>query len=91
MRDSSSGLRWTASSANSPVACGHWTIFARAFFGVNDRDWGELTYTFEDVVRTLNQVQPHDWGTLLRDRVEPNTAAFQSASDIRLTPGTSNS
>jgi predicted metalloprotease with PDZ domain len=44
--------------------------FARAFFGVNDRDWGELTYTFEDVVRTLNQVQPHDWGAFLRDRVE---------------------
>ncbi|MFL6752413.1 MAG: peptidase M61, partial [Sphingomicrobium sp.] len=30
--------------------------FAKAFFGVRDRDWGELTYTFDDVVRTLNEV-----------------------------------
>lgn len=44
--------------------------FARAFFGVNDRDWGELTYTFDDVVNTLNQVQPHDWAAFLRKRVE---------------------
>ena len=44
--------------------------FARAFFGVNDRDWGELTYDFEDIVRTLNQVQPHDWAAFLRTRLE---------------------
>jgi predicted metalloprotease with PDZ domain len=44
--------------------------FARAFFGVNDRDWGELTYNFDDVVRTLNQVQPHDWAAFLRTRLE---------------------
>ena len=43
--------------------------FARAFFGVNDRDYGELTYTFEDVVATLNRIQPHDWATYLRTRV----------------------
>ena len=44
--------------------------FARAFFGVNDRDWGELTYTFEDIVRVLNQIQPHDWAGFLRARVD---------------------
>lgn len=44
--------------------------FARAFFGMNDRDWGELTYNFEDVVRTLNQVQTNDWAGFLRARVE---------------------
>jgi predicted metalloprotease with PDZ domain len=44
--------------------------FAKAFFGVNDRDWGQLTYTFDDVVKTLNQVQPHDWAAFLRARVE---------------------
>jgi predicted metalloprotease with PDZ domain len=43
--------------------------FARAFFGVNDRDYGELTYTFEDVVATLNKVQPYDWTAYLRSRV----------------------
>jgi predicted metalloprotease with PDZ domain len=43
--------------------------FARAFFGVNDRDYGELTYTFDDVVRTLNSVLPYDWAGYLNRRV----------------------
>ena len=43
--------------------------FARAFFGVRDRDWGELTFTFEDIVATLNQVQPYDWRGYLTKRV----------------------
>ena len=44
--------------------------FARAFFGVNDGDWGELTYTFDDVVRTLNGVMPYDWAGWLRTRLD---------------------
>jgi predicted metalloprotease with PDZ domain len=44
--------------------------FARAFFGVNDRDWGELTYNFDDVVQTLNQVQPNDWAAFLHARLD---------------------
>jgi len=43
--------------------------FARAFFGVRDRDWGELTYTLDDVVRTLSQVQPYDWRGYLQRKV----------------------
>ena len=43
--------------------------FARAFFGMNDGDWGELTYTFDDVVRTLNAVQPYDWARYLDRKV----------------------
>jgi predicted metalloprotease with PDZ domain len=43
--------------------------FAKAFFGVRDRDWGELTYNFDDVVATLNQVQPYDWRGYLTRRV----------------------
>jgi predicted metalloprotease with PDZ domain len=43
--------------------------FARAFFGVKDRDWGELTYNFDDIVHTLNGVQPYDWATFLNDRL----------------------
>ncbi|HEX5257424.1 MAG TPA: peptidase M61 [Sphingomicrobium sp.] len=43
--------------------------FARAFFGVRDRDWGELTYTFDDIVATLNRVQPYDWRGYLQGRV----------------------
>lgn len=42
--------------------------FARAFFGVKDRDWGVLTYTLDDVVRTLNEIAPHDWAGLLNAR-----------------------
>jgi predicted metalloprotease with PDZ domain len=44
--------------------------FARAFFGVNDRDWGELTYHFDDLVHTLNQVQPYDWAAFLKTRLD---------------------
>ncbi len=44
--------------------------FARAFFGVNDRDWGELTYRFDDVVAALNAVEPYDWATFLRARLD---------------------
>jgi predicted metalloprotease with PDZ domain len=44
--------------------------FARAFFGVKDRDWGELTYTFDDIVQTLNQVQPYDWASFLHTRLD---------------------
>ena len=47
--------------------------FARAFFGVNDRDYGELTYTFEDVVATLNRVQPYDWNAYLSRRLNAQT------------------
>ena len=43
--------------------------FARAFFGMRDRDYGELTYTFDDVVATLNRVQPYDWRGYLERRV----------------------
>lgn len=43
--------------------------FARAFFGVRDGDWGVLTYTFDDIVATLNMIQPYDWRTLLTQRL----------------------
>jgi predicted metalloprotease with PDZ domain len=37
---------------------------------VNDRDWGELTYTFDDIVHALNQVQPNDWAAFLHARLD---------------------
>jgi predicted metalloprotease with PDZ domain len=43
--------------------------FARAFFGMRNRDYGELTYAFDDVVKTLNAVQPYDWAGYLQKRV----------------------
>lgn len=44
--------------------------FARGFFGMRDRDWGELTYTFDDVVAALNAVEPYDWAAFLHARVD---------------------
>ena len=44
--------------------------FARAFFGMNDGDWGQLTYTFEDVVAGLNKVEPYDWAGFLRAHLD---------------------
>ncbi|KKI18918.1 MULTISPECIES: M61 family metallopeptidase [Sphingomonas] len=46
--------------------------FAKAFFGVRDGDWGVLTYTFDDVVATLDKIQPHDWRGLLTQRLTEN-------------------
>ena len=43
--------------------------FAKAFYGMRDRDYGELTYTFDDVVATLNRIQPYDWRSYLQRRV----------------------
>ncbi|MBV8666283.1 MAG: M61 family metallopeptidase [Burkholderiaceae bacterium] len=44
--------------------------FARSFFGVEDGRHVPLTYTFEDVVKALNAVQPYDWATFLRTRLD---------------------
>jgi predicted metalloprotease with PDZ domain len=43
--------------------------FAKAFFGIRDRDWGEVTFTLDDVVATLDKVQPYDWRSYLQRRV----------------------
>ena len=44
--------------------------FARAFFGVNDGSYEPLTYNFDEVVKTLNGVQPNDWAKFLRARLD---------------------
>jgi predicted metalloprotease with PDZ domain len=44
--------------------------FARAFFGVRDGSYVTDTYTFEDVVSTLNAVTPYDWASFLRTRLD---------------------
>ena len=44
--------------------------FARAFFGVNDGSYVPVTYTFEDVVKALNAVEPYDWAAFLRTRLD---------------------
>ncbi len=44
--------------------------FARRFFGINDGSIDPVTYTFDDVVAALNAVEPYDWATFLRERVD---------------------
>lgn len=44
--------------------------FTRAFFHSDAPALTTSTYIFEDVVRTLNAVTPHDWASFLRERVE---------------------
>jgi predicted metalloprotease with PDZ domain len=44
--------------------------FARQFFGMDDGAYGELTYTFADIVAALNRVQPYDWAAFLRHRLD---------------------
>ena len=43
--------------------------FARAFFGMRNGDYGELTYTFDDVAATLNGIVPYDWSGYLHQRL----------------------
>jgi predicted metalloprotease with PDZ domain len=48
--------------------------FARAFLGVRDGDWGVLTFTTDDIVRTLNGIAPYDWRGLIDKRVNDVSA-----------------
>jgi predicted metalloprotease with PDZ domain len=47
--------------------------FARAFFGIGNGKWDSMTYTFGDVVKTLNAVQPHNWAEFLHERLYSNS------------------
>jgi predicted metalloprotease with PDZ domain len=44
--------------------------FARAFFGVQDGSFDVLTFTFDDIVKALNAVEPYDWAGFLRQRMD---------------------
>ncbi len=44
--------------------------FGKDFFGVNPGAWDVDTYTFGDVVKTLNGIAPYDWATFLRTRLD---------------------
>jgi predicted metalloprotease with PDZ domain len=49
--------------------------FASAFFGVGGSSYVPATYTFEDVVQALNAVQPYDWASFLRKRLDSHGPA----------------
>src|SRR5476649_1898888 len=44
--------------------------FAASFFGVDNGVAVAYHYTFEDVVKALNAVQPYDWASFLRTRLD---------------------
>jgi predicted metalloprotease with PDZ domain len=44
--------------------------FAKAFFGVDDGSFVPHVYTFQDVVTALNAVEPYDWASFLRQRLD---------------------
>jgi predicted metalloprotease with PDZ domain len=44
--------------------------FARTFFGIDDGSFKTVTYTFDDVVKALNTVEPYDWAAFLRARLD---------------------
>jgi predicted metalloprotease with PDZ domain len=47
--------------------------FARAFFGVDDGSFTPVTYTFDDIVKALNAIEPYDWAAFLRPRLDSST------------------
>ena len=47
--------------------------FCRRFYGGESGPPKVVPYTFEDVVRGLNEIAPYDWAMLLKDRVKATT------------------
>jgi predicted metalloprotease with PDZ domain len=43
--------------------------FAKLFFGIDNGSYITVTYTFDDLVKSLNTVQPYDWAGFFRTRV----------------------
>jgi len=43
--------------------------FAKQFYGIDNGSYVTVTYTFDDLVKALNAVQPYDWASFFRERV----------------------
>ncbi len=55
--------------------------FAKDFFGMDNGSFVTNTYTFDDVVKTLDAIAPYDWAKYLRDLLDghgPLTGGFAS-------------
>ena len=44
--------------------------FAKAFFGMNNGAWDVKTYTFDDIVATLDSIAHYDWAAFLHQRID---------------------
>ena len=49
--------------------------FTHAFYGIDNGSFVVKPYDFADVVQTLNAVQPNDWTSFLRSRLESHDSA----------------
>jgi predicted metalloprotease with PDZ domain len=43
--------------------------FAKAFYGINNGSFVTVTYTFDDLLKALNAIEPFDWRAFFRARV----------------------
>ncbi|NCU11905.1 MAG: M61 family metallopeptidase, partial [Sphingomonadaceae bacterium] len=43
--------------------------FTKLFFGMNDGDYGQLTYEVDEIIAKLNAVAPYDWAGLIEQRI----------------------
>jgi len=48
--------------------------FTHAFHGIQNGSMKVVSYRFEDIVETLNKVQPNDWRSFLRQRLDSHEA-----------------
>lgn len=55
--------------------------FAKAFFGVHPGAWDINTYTFDDVVATLNGLQKFDWAEFINARLKGHVNLSDSLKD----------
>ncbi|WP_443969979.1 M61 family metallopeptidase [Sphingobium sp. CR28] len=57
--------------------------FAKAFFGktngLKEGDWGQVTFTRQDVIDTLNAISPYDWTGFFATRVDQPTKEVTKA------------
>jgi predicted metalloprotease with PDZ domain len=44
--------------------------FAKAFFAIDEGRMTPVTYTFDELVKALNAVEPYDWARFLRERLD---------------------
>jgi predicted metalloprotease with PDZ domain len=49
--------------------------FARLFFGLREGELGPVPYGFDDIVKTLGEVESHDWSRFLRERLDSHGSA----------------
>lgn len=43
--------------------------FAKAFFGMNDGDYGQLTFEVDEIITKLNALAPYDWAGFINTRI----------------------